>query len=501
MGFLDRLLGLFSGSAEQYYSRGVSHLEAGRYGLALADFIEAIQRDPNHAEAYARRATVLRMYGRCDEAEADFAKAKELGLELVEPDADKAREWWQKGRSLAGRGEHDQAIACFSRALDLDPADTANYAERGHAYLLKGDADAAIADFTQFIRAIGDAGGQRRPISGFRVDESGDVTIVTFTGSGLVDQEAIEDIGEQLLSLVDELGRRRIVLDLASVKLMSSAALGRLVVLHKRLRVVGGRLALCNIVPEIHEALVLTKLNMLFRIEPHPLEDAGGELSTQASRLTPPSAAEFLECRTWRTGLAIAYANRGAAHSFRGNNDAAIADYTEAIRLHPTFAGVYVNRGNAYASKGDYRRAIADYTEAIRLQPRQVGQPNAYGERARAYRALGDEDQAVRDERSMSACDHSARAEALLLQGELEQAISAYTDAIRLDPTSERYAAQARAFQAKQDYGRAIDDYSEAVRLDPQDATLYLMRAAVYRLRGDEALAMEDERRMEELRK
>ncbi len=234
---------------------------------------------------------------------------------------------------------------------------------------------------------------------------------------------------------------------------------------------------------------------MLFRIEPHPLEDPGGNLGAQASRLAPPSAVDFLESRRWRIGLAIAHANRGTAYACKGDFDATIADFTEAIRLHRTFAVAYANRGNAYADKEDHRRAIADYTEAIRL-----GETNAYENRARAYRTLGDEDKSVRDECKMAACDYSARGELHFAQGELEQAISTYTEAIRLDPASERYAARARAFTIKQDYDRAIADYSEAIRLDPQDAMLFLMRALMYQLRGDEALAAEDQRQMELLR-
>jgi tetratricopeptide (TPR) repeat protein len=238
----------------------------------------------------------------------------------------------------------------------------------------------------------------------------------------------------------------------------------------------------------------------VFRIEPGPgTQEPGENLGGATSRLGPPSAADFLESRPWRKTLAIAHANRGAANSYRRNYDAAIADYTEAIRLHRTFAGAYVSRGNAYADKGNYPRAIADYTEAIRLQPQQVGERNAYGQRAKAYRAMGDEDNAVGDERRMSACHYSLRGEAHVGRNEVEQAIAAYGEAIRLDPTPGRYVARARCCVAKQDYDQAIADYGEAIRLDPQDATLYLMRAQMYRVKGDKTHAAEDERKMEEL--
>ena len=86
----------------------------------------------------------------------------------------------------------------------------------------------------------------------------------------------------------------------------------------------------------------------------------------------------------WRgPDLAIAYKNRGHAYQAKGDNDRAIADYAEAIRLDPEDAFAYNGRGNAYQvkrdkdgakhvdrAKGDNDRAIADYSEAIRLDPK-----------------------------------------------------------------------------------------------------------------------------------
>jgi Flp pilus assembly protein TadD len=57
-----------------------------------------------------------------------------------------------------------------------------------------------------------------------------------------------------------------------------------------------------------------------------------------------------------------------AAYS-AGGFDKAIANFSEAIRLHPDDASAFNSRGNAYAQKGNLYRAIADYNEAIRLKP------------------------------------------------------------------------------------------------------------------------------------
>jgi len=132
--------------------------------------------------------------------------------------AKSAEQWWQEGRALVDTERYDQAIACFNKALKLNPRDTANYAERGNAYLLKGDADAAIADFTQFIRLFGASEDQGpAPSFEFEVEELGDVTVVTFTNDKLTDLESLQEISEQVSSLVDELGRKKILLDLLSL--------------------------------------------------------------------------------------------------------------------------------------------------------------------------------------------------------------------------------------------------------------------------------------------
>src|SRR5262249_12709649 len=62
---------------------------------------------------------------------------------------------------------------------------------------------------------------------------------------------------------------------------------------------------------------------------------------------------------------ATAYRYRGLAYRRTGDNDRAIRDYDEAIRLDPKNAVTYNIRGFAYHQKADYDRAIHDYDEAI----------------------------------------------------------------------------------------------------------------------------------------
>ena len=53
--------------------------------------------------------------------------------------------------------------------------------------------------------------------------------------------------------------------------------------------------------------------------------------------------------------MARAYIYRGSAYRMkRGHDNAAIADFSEAIRLDPRDANAYYSRANAYNKTGEY---------------------------------------------------------------------------------------------------------------------------------------------------
>jgi anti-sigma B factor antagonist len=99
------------------------------------------------------------------------------------------------------------------------------------------------------------------------VEESGDVTIVQFIDRKILDEQNIQKIGEDLFSLVEELGRRKILLNFGNVEYLSSAALGKFITLNKKVQAAHGKLILCNIDPNIYEVFEITKLNKLFNIQ------------------------------------------------------------------------------------------------------------------------------------------------------------------------------------------------------------------------------------------
>ena len=98
------------------------------------------------------------------------------------------------------------------------------------------------------------------------VNEVGYVTVVRFRDHKIIEDINIQELGQEMFRLVEIDGRHRLLLDFASVDFLSSAALGKLITLDKKMKAHGGVLKLANIRAEIYEVFAITKLNRLFDI-------------------------------------------------------------------------------------------------------------------------------------------------------------------------------------------------------------------------------------------
>ncbi|MGP0089489.1 MAG: tetratricopeptide repeat protein [Xanthobacteraceae bacterium] len=194
--------------------------------------------------------------------------------------------------------------------------------------------------------------------------------------------------------------------------------------------------------------------------------------------------------------LAAIFNSRGIAYRDIGDNDRAIADFDEAIRLDPKYADAYNGRGNAYRNKGDLDRAIADYDAAIRLDPKfyfaYVNRGDVYYAKGDVERVIGDYNEVIRLQPDY-AYAHYIRGNAYYAKGDFGRAIADYNDAIRLIPNyAIAYNGRGTAFKAKGESDRAIADYNEAIRFDPKYAVAYANRGNAYHDNGDNDRAIAD---------
>ncbi|RLS28551.1 MAG: anti-sigma factor antagonist [Planctomycetota bacterium] len=101
-----------------------------------------------------------------------------------------------------------------------------------------------------------------------RIDVSkiGDVTIVRFNDRKILDEVSIQQLGAELFALVEMDNRKSILLNFDGVEFVSSAALGKLITLDRKVKSHKGRLKMSNIRPEIFDVFQVTKLNKVFDI-------------------------------------------------------------------------------------------------------------------------------------------------------------------------------------------------------------------------------------------
>jgi anti-sigma B factor antagonist len=104
------------------------------------------------------------------------------------------------------------------------------------------------------------------------IREVGDVTVVRFRDHKIIEDISIQELGQELFQLVEKDQRKKLLLNFTGVDFLSSAALGKLITLDKKMKAAQGILKFCSIRPEIYEVFAITKLNRLFDIKD---EEAG----------------------------------------------------------------------------------------------------------------------------------------------------------------------------------------------------------------------------------
>jgi tetratricopeptide (TPR) repeat protein len=129
---------------DEFYARGLLHLQTGNNDAAIADYDKVIAVTTQYYSAYHNRGLAYYYKGDYDRARADYDKALELS-----PQNHIA--YNNRGNVFRSKGEYDRAIADYDKAIALRPKYSSAYDNRGLAYYYKGDYDRTIADCTTAI--------------------------------------------------------------------------------------------------------------------------------------------------------------------------------------------------------------------------------------------------------------------------------------------------------------------------------------------------------------
>ncbi len=163
--------------------------------------------------------------------------------------------------------------------------------------------------------------------------------------------------------------------------------------------------------------------------------------------------------------------------------------WNDAIKKYPALPQAYKNRADAYKEAGLADKALQDYGQALILKS---GYPQALNNRGNLFASLGQYRQAVEDYSSairenpgyVSAIYNRAIAFSAL--NDLEASAADYGLAIYKNPEYYEAFNNRGIIRAKQGmYGKAIEDFSKAISINQDFNEAYANRSFAYYYTGD----------------
>lgn len=194
------------------------------------------------------------------------------------------------GSAGLGDDDNDEAQVDPQGRRGRDPNDDTAAVEKAREIFERLTTSRSRPDPTRPVQHASD-----RNRSKVEVADNEGVTVVNILERSIVQENEIEQIGDELEKLI-ETGRRNILLDFGQVKHMSSQAVGLLLQAQKRCKAGGGVLKVCSPNPEVAEIFKITNLPRVIEIHadgdmalqgPWPELPDPGELPTEPSPRRP----------------------------------------------------------------------------------------------------------------------------------------------------------------------------------------------------------------------
>ncbi|MFH1747829.1 MAG: STAS domain-containing protein [Planctomycetota bacterium] len=105
-----------------------------------------------------------------------------------------------------------------------------------------------------------------QPSTHLKIKRADVVAVVEFADRKILEELSIQEIGDELTSLVSSEPGIKLLLNFRNVDHLSSAALGMLITLNRKVQDQKGALKLSDINRQIFEVFKITKLNRVFDI-------------------------------------------------------------------------------------------------------------------------------------------------------------------------------------------------------------------------------------------
>jgi tetratricopeptide (TPR) repeat protein/CHAT domain-containing protein len=154
----EKAIGLDTKNPYRYSARGYAYKAKGDYDKAIADFTTAAGLAPSDAELLETRGECHRLAGRWDAAIKDYNDAVALAPNDAKRYNARGDAYYSQAGVLSEAEDvegselaYDKAIADYSRAIQIDPANVVYLENRGISYRLSKRYGAALRDFNKAI--------------------------------------------------------------------------------------------------------------------------------------------------------------------------------------------------------------------------------------------------------------------------------------------------------------------------------------------------------------
>lgn len=98
------------------------------------------------------------------------------------------------------------------------------------------------------------------------VEYFSDIAVVTLTDEKILEEADIQALENSITPLIEKTPGMKMILDFSNVQFLSSAVLGLLIRISKKIYETNGQLKLCNINEKIFQVFTITRLDRIFDI-------------------------------------------------------------------------------------------------------------------------------------------------------------------------------------------------------------------------------------------
>ncbi|MDB9414252.1 tetratricopeptide repeat-containing serine protease family protein [Microcystis aeruginosa] len=302
--------------AAWYVNRGILYRRQQKYELALDDYNQAIELNPNHANAYNNRGNLYQDLQKYELALDDFNKAIEINPNF-------AILYYNRGNLYINQQKYDLALSDYDKAIEINPNYAEAYVNRGVLYDDQRKYELALADYSKAI-------------------DINPNLAEAYVNRGLL----YKDLQKYDLALSDYSKAIDINPNYAEAYVNRG-------VLYRLQEKYDLALSDYSKAIDINPKFAGTYYNrgVLYRLqEKYDLALADWNKAIEIN----PNYAE-------------AYVNRGVLYFGQKKYELALSDYNKAIEINPNLAQAYLGRGGLYAILGQPEKAKIDLQQAAIL--------------------------------------------------------------------------------------------------------------------------------------